>query len=168
MHTHKVDISGMENPMQLEGTAQVNKIALVNRVVIPPRFEEFAEGKICAGPDGGFSVHIGLVEPSEKLLESDSAMLARSLVRRQERVPLRLMNMSAINKTIQPGTVVGTLSPVSEMVAVLNSEGAANNIVNVPKHLERLFDSSTKYLEARKRIKQEIIFFGNQSDFLIR
>lgn len=61
---------------------------------------------------------IGLIEPSEKLIKSDSAMLARPLVRRQERVPLRRMIMSATNMTIQSGTVVGKLSPVSEMVAV--------------------------------------------------
>ena len=51
LQTNRVDISGMENPMQLEGTAQEYKIALVNRVVIPPRSEVMAEGKICEGPD---------------------------------------------------------------------------------------------------------------------
>ena len=66
------------------------------------------------------------------MMKSYSAMLARSLVRRQERVPLRLMNMSATNKTIQPGTVVGKLSPFSDMVKVQNSEGAVNNVVNMP------------------------------------
>ena len=103
------------------------------------------EGKICAGADGDFPVHIGLVESSEKLKKFESAMLTRSLVRRQERVPLRLMNMSATNKPIRPGTAVGKLSPVSEMVAVQSSEGTVNNIMNMTKHLEREFDSSTKY-----------------------
>ncbi|XP_052680304.1 uncharacterized protein LOC128161104 [Crassostrea angulata] len=117
MRTHKVSISGIEHLIHLEGTAPEYKIALINRVVILPRSEILTEGKICAGPDGGFPVKIGLKEPSEKLIKSDSAMLTRTLVRRQERVPLRLMNMSATNRTIQPGTVVGNLSPVSEMKA---------------------------------------------------
>ena len=73
LHTHKVDISGMENPMQLEGTAQEYNIALVKRVVIPPRSEVMAECKKCAGLVEGFPVHIGLVELSEKLMKSDSA-----------------------------------------------------------------------------------------------
>lgn len=146
MRTHKVAISGIEHLIQLEGTAQEYKIALINRVVIPPRSEILAEGKICAGPDGGFPVKIGLIEPSEKLIKSDSAMLARSLVRRQERVPLRLMNMSATNRTIQSGTVVGKLSPVSEMEAVQCSIGAANCNKEIPKHLQELFYSSTKVL----------------------
>ena len=45
---------------------QEYKIALVNKVVIPLRSEVVFEGKICAGSDRGFPVHIGLVEPSEK------------------------------------------------------------------------------------------------------
>ena len=92
-------------------------------------------------------MHIGLEESSEKLKKFEFALLARSLVRRQERVPLRLMNMSATNKPIRPGTAVGKLSPVtvSEMVAVQSSEGTVNNIMNMTKHLEREFDSSTKY-----------------------
>ena len=57
------------------------------------------------------------------------------------------MNMSATNKTIQPGTVVYKLSPVREIVAGHNSEGVVNNILNMPKHLEWLFDCSTNYLE---------------------
>ncbi|XP_055998786.1 uncharacterized protein LOC125664117 [Ostrea edulis] len=153
IRTHKVAISGIEHPIQLEGTAHEYKIALVNRVVIPPppRSEVMAEGKICAGPDGGFPVKIGLVEPSEKFLQSDSAMLARYLIRRQERVPLRLMNLSSSNKTFQPGTVVGKLSPISEMVAVLCTKKAANNTQEMPKHIQELFDSSTKNLGCHEK-----------------
>lgn len=160
MRTHKVAISGIEHLIQLEGTAQEYKIALINRVVIPPRSEILAEGKICAGPDGGFPVKIGLIEPSEKLIKSDSAMLARSLVRRQERVPLRLMNMSATNRTIQSGTVVGKLSPVSEMEAVQCFIGAANCNKEIPKHLQELFYSSTKVLGNHDK--------GKARDLLIR
>lgn len=87
---------------------------------------------------------IGLKEPSEKLIKSDSAMLTRTLVRRQEKVPLRLMNMSATNRTIQPGTVVGNLSPVSEMKAVQCSIGAANCNKEIPKHLQELFYSNVQ------------------------
>ena len=81
---------------------------MVNRVVIPPKSNVLAEGKICLGLGGSYSVQIGMVVPSEK---SYSVMLARSFVRCQERVPLRLMNISAtyINKTILTGTVVGKL-----------------------------------------------------------
>nr|XP_034331590.1 uncharacterized protein LOC117690875 [Crassostrea gigas] len=157
---HKAIISGIEHLIQLEGTAQEYKIALINRVVIPPRSEILNEGKICAGPDGGFPVKIGLIEPSEKLIKSDSAMLARSLVRRQERVPLRLMNVSATNRTIQPGTVVGKLSPVSEMEAVQCSIGAANCNKEIPKHLQELFNSSTKVLGNHDK--------GKARDLLIR
>ena len=46
---------------------------------------------------------------------------------------------------------MGRLFPVSEMVAVHNSEGAVKNIVNMPKHLELLLDSSTKYLEDQEK-----------------
>jgi hypothetical protein len=46
--------------------AHENNIALVNRVVIPPRSEIMIEGKICAGPDGGVPVMIELFKPSEK------------------------------------------------------------------------------------------------------
>ena len=61
--------------------------------------------------DGGFPVQIGLVEPSEKLMKSDSAMLAKSFIRRQKRVPFRLIYTSATNKTtsIQQVTVEGKL-----------------------------------------------------------
>ena len=55
---------------------------MVNRVVIPPRSNVLAEGKICLGLGGSFSVQIGMVVPSEK---SYSVMLARSFVRCQKK-----------------------------------------------------------------------------------
>jgi hypothetical protein len=152
MRTHKVEISGIEHSIHLEGMAHEYKIALVNRVVIPPRSKIMIEGKICAGLDGGLPVKIGLAKPSEKFRKSDSALLARALVRRQETVPLRIMNLSSTNQALQSGTV-GKLSPVNEVVSLACPNRLGSSTKEVPKHLRELFDRSTKNLEITEKNK---------------
>ena len=51
------------------------------------------------------------------------------------------------------------------MVAVHNSEGAVNNILNMPKHLQRLFDSSTKYLEDQEKDRARDLIIRNSDLF---
>ena len=46
LRTRKVEIAGIEHPIQLEGTAHEYKVALVRRIIIPPRSEVIAEGAI--------------------------------------------------------------------------------------------------------------------------
>lgn len=75
-------------------------------------------------------------------------MLAKTLVRRQDTIPLRIMNISDDSKTIYPGTVVGKLHAVDEVLSLV-SEGNRDLDVDreLPAHLQELFISSTSHID---------------------
>ena len=54
--------------------------------------------------------------------------MARALARRQYIVPLRIMNLSEISKTIYPGTFVDELSQLEEIVSLVPEP----NIISQP------------------------------------
>lgn len=146
MRMHQISISGIEHPIQLEGSASYYKVAIIHRVTVPPRSELVVEGQIRASSDGGLPTKAGLIEPSEKF--QNSCMLAKTLVRRQDTIPLRIMNISDDSKTIYPGTVVGKLHAVDEVLSLV-SEGNRDLDVDreLPAHLQELFISSTSHID---------------------
>ena len=153
LRNHQIDISGIQHSLQLEGTAHEYKVALVRRIVVPPRSEIITEGAICPGPDGGYPVKVGLVEPSDKFLRSDFGMLAKTLVRRQDKIPLRIMNLSDTSKTIEMGTAVGKLSPVDEVLAVPSQSLECDGSEPIADHLKELFARSTEHLNQDQKVK---------------
>ena len=154
MRTQNLCVDGLQHPIQLEGSAEKYKVAVIHRVVIPPRAELLVEGKVCADPDGGLPSKAGLVEPSDKFLKSDTGILARALVRRQDTVPLRIMNLSDSSKTIYPGTVVGEFSQVEEIVSLVPEPDISSQPnIEMPAHLTELYDKCTRGLDEDRKLK---------------
>ena len=67
-------------------------------------------------------------------------MLAKTLVRRQDTIPLRIMNLSDTSKAIQSGITVGKWSPVDEVITVSNNSKGLEGSESLPDHVKELFD----------------------------
>ncbi|XP_056006949.1 uncharacterized protein LOC130050723 [Ostrea edulis] len=166
MCLHQISISGTEHPIKLEGSASSYKVAIVHRVTVPPRSELMVEGQICTGSDGGLPTQAGLIEPSENFQKSGSCFLAKTLVRRQNTVPLRIMNISEDSKTIYPGTVVGKLSAIDEVLNLVPGEHQGLDENNdMPSYLQDLYTNSTKHMDNDDRVKAKTLLLKYASLF---
>ena len=116
-----------------------------------------AKGKVCSHPDGELPPNAGLVETSDKLLKSDTGILARALARRQYTVPLRNMNLSDSSKTIYPGILVDELSQLEEIVSLIPQTN-----IEMPANLKELYDKCTRefYDDQKLRTKHLLIKYA--------
>ena len=62
-----------------------------------------------------------------KFLDKDKGLLARTLVKFHDKVPLRFMNLSDQTQTINQGTIVGQMSPVDDII-----EPSSSDIISEP------------------------------------
>lgn len=82
-----------------------------------------------------------IVEPCDKFQRDDKAMLSRTVVNFDKRVSLRLKNLSVQIQTIYKNTVVGVISPVTnvsecDQVKVVNSILAVKEGENILEHFK--------------------------------
>ena len=95
--------------------------------------------------------NVGIIEPSEKLMENKNVMSGRVLTKVHENVPVRLMNPSNEPVVIKKGTEIGTFDPVVD-VTVDNREHKAQGNSNVlPEQLQTLLDKSSEHLNRTQK-----------------
>ncbi|CAG2199880.1 unnamed protein product [Mytilus edulis] len=85
--------------------------------MIQPGTEALVRGHINEYPSTKNEVGLGIIEPCDKFVAKDSALMARTLVKASETVPLRFMNVSNVVKIIRAGTIVGNISPIQDVIS---------------------------------------------------
>jgi predicted aspartyl protease len=109
------------------------RVVAAEKVEIPARSEMIIEGKVSpAINDDG----IYITETSKRMLTSSKGIVARSLVKIKETVPLRLMNITDEVQVIYPGTNVAKRSPVQK---VENVKISSHQSRELPSHLQELY-----------------------------
>ena len=88
--------------------------------------------------DGGLCI----IEPSERFMENGSALVAKTLIHSQGKVPIRVMNVTDEYCNIYSGTNIARASPVSEVQKVKTS--ACENTKQVPGHLKDLYQKTVE------------------------
>ena len=87
---------------------------------------------------------------------SGTGMVAKTLVRSQELVPVRIVNLSSETQTIYPGTIVGNLSPIEEVMSVMETNEipkTRDGSKEIPEHMKDIYERSTRNLESEDRAK---------------
>ena len=151
-----LSILGTQHQILSEGISGSYKVSIVNRISIPPRTEVVTQGKICATGDGKLPARAAIIEPVEKFLRSDIGVVAKTLVRSQEIVPIRIANLSGVAQTIYPGTIVGELSPIEEVMSPKGSHEdckVTEESDDMPRHIKELFDRCSRNLNPVNRDK---------------
>ena len=80
---------------------------------IPARSEKIIKGKILANHFR--NKDICLIEPIESMFYSGGSIVAKSLVRRKQEVPMRIINPTNDTQILYPGTRIATASQVCEV-----------------------------------------------------
>ena len=102
-------------PLSLEGKLGCYRVSISESITIPPRSEIICEGKVDVDKGELIKESDAVVEPYPKFKEKGIAMVARTLVKISDNVPVRLLNVTDEIKRINKNTVVGNLSPVEPM-----------------------------------------------------
>ena len=84
-------------------------------ICIPPRSEMVCQGHLLLPSDTEYRGPL-VIEASEKFQKLGKALVARSLTNAGKEVLLRLMNVSCNPQTVYKNTVVGSTSPVVNII----------------------------------------------------
>ena len=155
-----ISVLGTEHKLRLEGMSTSYKISLVNRISMPPRAEVIVKGKICASDDGRLPSRIGMIEPIESFARSNAGIVAKTLVRSQEIVPVRILNPLSEAQTIHPGTIIGTLSPIEKVVSSsfnIDEISCKKSCHDIPSHIKDLYEKCTSDLGIEDKQKAKAL-----------
>lgn len=117
-------------------------------ICIPPRSEIVCQGHLLLPSDTEYRGPL-VIEASEKFQKLGNALVARSLTNAGKEVLLRLMNVSCNPQTVYKNTVVGSTSPVVNIIENkeqsndLHAENIQSDTDVIPDHLMDLcFETS--------------------------
>ena len=127
--------------MKLDSVSYVgcSRIIVSETIHIPPRSEKIIKATMVDSSieDGGLCI----IEPSERFMEN-GALVAKTLIHSQGKVPIRVMNVTDEYCNIYSGTNIARASPVTEVQKVKTS--ACENNRQVPDHLKDLYQKTVE------------------------
>lgn len=100
-----------EHELQIKGHLGCFRVSLKETVCIHPRNEMVWQGHLLLPSETEYRGSL-VIEESEKFQKLGKALLARSLTNAEKEILLRLMNVSCNPQTVYKNTVVGSTSPV--------------------------------------------------------
>ena len=153
-HNVKVDVRGMV--MNINGKScsltQAGKIGcyrvtVSEQVVVPGRSEVIVPGKLVDWTEQ--QGQIGVIEPSDSFITFNKGMVARTLVKANEQVPIRCANFSDEPHILYPGTNIAEFSPVQVIVEAETTKPTPPRCL--PKHLTELYERSSAGMSSSQR-----------------
>ncbi|VDI22073.1 Hypothetical predicted protein [Mytilus galloprovincialis] len=141
-------VNGRETRLHFEGQIGCYRVSVAQTVQLPPRSEVMVPGTV-RGPVLP-NQQVGIVEPTQEFVDTNKGLLGRILVKNQEKVPLRFMNLSDETQTIheEKDTPVGysqniqskninESNKVSVITEIQEAQNADTNISKVREWLEK-------------------------------
>ena len=128
------------------------RMALSNTLSIPPRSKIITLGEACLNEKETEPIGFGLIEQDETFIKSDNGLVGKALVNADEKLPIRIMNLSTDSKVLHKGTVVATLTPVGDIIENIEETSLSNNRKLNPA-LDDLFKRSSKKSKLRRKTK---------------
>ncbi|CAG2215708.1 unnamed protein product [Mytilus edulis] len=138
-------------PMAFSGKIGCYRISAAEDISIPPGTEAFARGRINDYDTLTSKLQIGIIEPSEKFVKRDNALLAKTLVEAREQVPIRLLNVSNNVTTIRAGTIVGEISPVEDVITMTENTRKEHKNPKLDNELQKLVNEASSHLTEKQR-----------------
>ena len=166
MHDVIVDVVGMT--MHIKGTVcplvKIGKIGcyqviVKERVHVPSRSEVILEGQMVDWDPS--DDNIGIIETSDKFLNSNRGVVARTLVKANGKIPIRYANFSNEDQILYPGTNIAEFCPAQVLRAV--QEVKTKPPRNLPKHLTELYERASEGMSSTQK-KQIANLLGKYGD----
>ena len=141
------------------------RVSVENTAVVPPRSEALVAGKIV----GQYTLVLGLLEPTARLMEVNQLILARSLVdTSSDIIPLRELNPTDYPCTLYKDTVAAMCEPVDLVeaphiyVALCQEHEKGDSLtdavdndgetLSIPEHLADFFQRSSHLLNPCRKL----------------
>ena len=153
-HNVKVDVQDMAmnvngklSSLKQAGKIGCYRVVVSEQVVVPERSEIILQGKLQGWkePPG----KIGVLEPTESFLTSNKGMVARTLVKAEEQVPVRCANFSNEPQILYPGMNIAEFCPVQ--VVREDKASKPTSPRNLPSHLTDLYERSAAGMSSAQR-----------------
>ena len=166
MHDVIVDVVGMT--MHIKGTVcplvKIGKIGcyqviVKERVHVPSRSEVILEGQLVDWDSS--DDNIGIIETSDKFLNSNRGVVARTLVKANGKITIRYANFSNEDQILYPGTNIAEFCPAQVLRAV--QEVKTKPPRNLPKHLTELYERASEGMSSTQK-KQIANLLGKYGD----
>ncbi|PJE78522.1 hypothetical protein CI610_02538 [invertebrate metagenome] len=118
-----------EVDMRYEGSLGCYRVCCSEKIIVPAHSEVLVPGKVCKPVEKEIRTDSLLVEGLAKFMQSDRALIARSLVRNEPVIPIRLMNLKEEPQVIYPGTSLAQVTPIQDTLETVeaNTSGASSN-----------------------------------------
>ncbi|CAG2215679.1 unnamed protein product [Mytilus edulis] len=127
------------------------KIDLQQEILQCKRTEAFSRGRINDYDTFTSKLQIGIIEPCEKFVKRDNALLAKTLVEAREHVPIRLLNVSNNVTTIRTGTIVVEISPVEDVITMTGNTSKELKHLKLDSELQKLVNEASFHLTEKQR-----------------
>lgn len=151
-------ISHQTIPLNFAGKLGCYKVSVAENVCIPSGAETLVEVHVENRENHELGTWLGIIEPDEKFTKKGTALLANTLVDTKENVSLRLLNVSEEVQTLRAGTIVGTVSPIENVLTT--AENSLSNGKQLESELERLMERASSSLN-EPQAKQVRNLLGN-------
>jgi len=143
-----LSLRGQSIKLSCSGSIGCYRVVVAERTEVPARAEIIVQGTIQSKGLGKET--LCLIEPEQKMYLEDGPIVAKTLVRGEQQIPLRVMNLSNETQTVHPGTHIATASQVTEVEPVaLNVKRPCSR--NVPAHLQDLYERTAEGLDPKQR-----------------
>ena len=139
-----VTTDGMVIKCFMKGKKGCYRITAMETITILSEHEVVIPAKV--DDQGILFENVGIIEHSEKLMESKNIMSCRGLTKTYENVPVRLMNPSHEPVVIRKGTEIGTFEPVREVKGNNVDQSTRKDNSALPQQLQILLERSSKHL----------------------
>ncbi|CAC5376669.1 unnamed protein product [Mytilus coruscus] len=142
-------------PLNFTGQLGCNRVSVVEDTCIQPGTEALVRDHINEYPSTKNEVGLGIIEPCDKFIAKDSALMARTLVKASETAPLRFMNVSNVVKIIRAGTIVGNISPVKDVISDNKNITVKQNDKDLSIELQKLLSICNGNLSQEQKRRVE-------------
>ncbi|CAC5370906.1 unnamed protein product [Mytilus coruscus] len=145
-------IDNLSVPLIFQGTLGCFRVVFTEFVTIPARSEIVVSGKVCLTEGHTLPTNDVLVEASENK-GKDYILTARSLVKSNDSIPVRLMNVENEAKTIFPGTTIAQMCEISHVAKSLPSHNDGQNKKELRSDLHDLLNRTSDKLSRSEKQK---------------
>lgn len=146
----KLIIGDSEINLIFHGTFGCFRVVSSETISIPPASEVIVRGKVCVTGKGRLCDFEGVVEPTEKNSKNDGPLIARTLVKSSEFVPVRLMNTKQDVHVIYQGTTIGELNRIDSVCKQTSNKDSTKEPVKFRKDIQDVYEKASENLDDKQ------------------
>ena len=136
--TSTLSIRGQTLKLSCYGTIGCYRVVVSERTEIPARSEMIIKGSILTKNFN--DKDLCLIEPMDTMFQTGGTIVAKSLVKTKQEIPLRVINPTHEKQMLYPGTRIATASPVCEVQTTKFKTQSQPKHDSVPPHLKDLYE----------------------------